>query len=280
MIIPYKHRILSLHLNGHSLINEFYIYCNIDSSFNRLESIILNGVSDYKLLLILFYLNSLPRLFSLSIQLEEDSYYNVSDICRIIFQLPSLRFNKLSLVDYDEINVLTPNPINEKFSTIEHLVIDFCCNLDEIMSILYHTPRLRHLVCKRLVEMDENGGKAVRLTLSNLIHASFTDCSVDFDLFEAFIKKICSQLQVLSLNTSCDPTYINANRWKNLIKKYMPYLCRFHFVHEIYVDGFIDIPPSHEIINQFTSTFWIERQWFLEFKDCADQHRYSIHPHR
>lgn len=279
VIIPNKHRILSLHLNGYSLIDEFFIHCNIDSSFNRLESVILTEVFDYKLLPILFYLNSLPRLFSLSIELEYESY-SISNIYRIIFRLPSLRFNNLSLPNSDEPNVLIPISINEKFSTIEHLVMKHSCNINEIISILHHTPHLRHLMCERLVETNEISGKEVQLALSNLTHVSFTLCLLDFDEFEVFIKKISSQLQVLRLETCTSSTYLDAHRWKNLIRKYMPRLCRFHWDHRIDVDDVLDTTPNHEAIKQFTSTFWMERQWFFEFKDAIDEQVYSIHPYR
>jgi len=279
VIIPNKHRILSLHLSGHSLIHEFFMHCNIDSSFNRLESVVLSGVSDYKLLLILCSLNSLPRLFSLTMLLEEDSYYNISDIYRIIFRLPSLKFNKLSLADVEETNIFIPMAINKTFSTIEHLVINHCCNLDELTSILCHTPHLRYLTCEQLVETDEISKKEVRLALSNLTRACFHNCNVDFDAFEMFIKKISSQLEVLRLETSSHPDYLNATRWKQLIRKHIPRLRKFHFDHQVYDPVFNKLSPNHEAINQFASTFWIERQWFFEFKDSIDEHVYSIHPY-
>jgi hypothetical protein len=148
VIIPNKHRILALHLKDYLLINNFFDYCNIDSSFNRLESVILSGIYDHKILAILFCLNSLPRLFSLSIDLEEDGYYNISDIYRLIFRLPHLKYNKLSVPDDEESVISVPMPINEKPNTIKHLVMTFRCTLNELTSILLHTPYLEHLSSK------------------------------------------------------------------------------------------------------------------------------------
>ncbi|CAF4762685.1 unnamed protein product [Rotaria sp. Silwood1] len=278
VIIPNKHRILSLHLHGDSLIDNFFTYCNVDSSFNRLESVILNGLSDYKLLMILFYLNSLPRLFSLTIELE-DYYNNISDIYQIIFRLPCLRFYKMSLLDSLETNIFIPISINEKFSTIEHLVLNHDCDLNELTSILSHTPHLRHLTCQNLVEMDEIAKNEIQLKLPNLTHVSFVRCNVEFDGLENFIKKISSQLQVWYLNTYWKTAYLDADRWRRLIKKHIPHLCKFHFNHYMTTDDG-DIIPNCEAINQFTSIFWTERQWFFELKDELDKFIYSIHSYR
>jgi hypothetical protein len=281
VIIPNKHRIISLHLNGDSLINKFFNHCNIDSSFNRLESIVLNQLSVYKLMAILFYLNSLPRLFSLTIELEEDSYYNIGDIYRLIFRLPYLTYNKLSVLnDEEESDVLMPMPINEKPSTIKYLVITLSFTLNELTSLLLHTPHLQHLTCERLVETDNIYKKEMQLTLPKLTYISIADCHIEFDKFEVFIKKIFSQLQILRLKTSLYTAYLNANRWKQLIKKHMPLLREFHFDYHVYAESLENMIPNHESINQFTSPFWIERYWFFELKDSNDEIVYSIHPYK
>jgi hypothetical protein len=236
VIIPNKHRIVSLHINDHSLISDFFNQCNIDSSFHRLESITLKGLSYCKLLMVLFYLNSLPRLSSLMVEPEEDFYYSIGDIYRMVFCLPSLKYYKLSLSDYEETEISMPISINPKSSTIEHLVINHQCTLEELSYILFHTPHLRHLTCKRLAETDEVPTKEVLLTLLNLTHISITDCNIEFDKFEKFIKNISSQLRTLRLHTFSNPTYLDGNRWKRLIKKHMPYLCNIHFDYHALIE--------------------------------------------
>jgi len=282
VIIPNKHRILSLHLNNDLLILKFFNHCNIDSSFNRLESIVLNQLATYKLTIILFYLNSLPRLSSLTIQLEEDYSNNITDIYRLIFRLPYLTYNKLSVLsDEEESDILMPLAINEKPSTIKYLVITLNYTLNELTSLLLYTPHLQHLICERLVEKDDIYKEEIQLTLPKLTYMSIGSCDIEFDKFEMFIKKISSQLQVLRLETSSYTAYLNANRWKQLIKKHMPVLSEFHFDYHVHADdSFEDMIPNHEAINQFTSPFWIERYWFFEFKDSIDQAVYSIHPYK
>ncbi|CAF0803929.1 unnamed protein product [Rotaria sordida] len=125
LIIPNTHRILSFDLRSELIIDQFVKCCTINSSFNRLESIILHGLTDRQLLTMLFYLNSLPCLFSLTIDMEEDYYYNLGDIYRLIFSLSKLKYNKMSLFGYEELFIEMPIIINERFSTIEYLIIDF-----------------------------------------------------------------------------------------------------------------------------------------------------------
>ena len=97
--------------------------------------------------------------------------------------------------------------------------------------------------------------------------------------YEAFIKKISSSLEVLRLKTSSDTAYLNAHRWKHLIKKHMPHLRDFYFNHQVFIDG-DDTIPNYESINQFNSSFWIERQWFFELENNVNICIYSIQPYR
>jgi hypothetical protein len=276
VIIPNQHRIFSLHLSDDSLINNFFNYCRIDSSFNRLESIILNDISIHKILVILFDLYSLPKLSSLTIILEEDSYYNLGDIYRLIFRFPYLKYNKVSVLEQEESNILVPMFINPKPSTITRLVISFNCALNELTSLILHTPHLQYLSCEYLVETNDDeevNRNDERLILPHLTHISIDNCNMDFDQFEIFIKKISFQLRKLRLTTFWESTYLDADRWKQLIKRHMPYLSEFHLDHYRVLD---DV----ESIIQFTSSFWIEKQWFFELKcDIAD-FIYSIHPYR
>jgi hypothetical protein len=228
---------------------------------------------------ILFYLNSLSRLFSLIIQLEEDYYYNLSDIYRLIFRLPYLKYNKLVVSDCEESEISIPMSINEQPSTIEHLAINFACSDNELTSLLLHTPYLQRLTCERLVENDDIDGKEEPLTLLHLRHISIADCDIGFDKFELFMKKISSQLKLLRIKTSRYASYFDGNRWKQLIKRHMPHLGEFHLDCHTDPEDLIDT-PNHESINQFTSTFWTERGWFLELKHSIEGFVYSVHPYK
>ncbi|CAF4160454.1 unnamed protein product, partial [Rotaria sordida] len=169
VIIPNIHRICSLDLEDESLINDFFKHCIINSSFHRLQSIVL-------------------------------SFFGVENA-----------------------NSFVPLAPNEQFSTIEYLVINHICTLSELMSILYHTPQLRHLICDNLVESDSNVQTERSMILSNLVYIRINVCDIDFDEFEMFMK-ISSQLQILHISQEYGKAYLDADRWKRLIIKHMPHL--------------------------------------------------------
>ena len=163
LIIPNRHRIISLCLKNEFLINGFFTYCIMDCSFTRLQSIVLRNMNIDKSILPLFYLNSLPHLFSLTIYIDAKWDDNLNNIYRMIFSFSSLKYYKISaLLSSEDVhtNIFVPLAMNEKFSTIEYLIIDHCCTLDEIFSMLVHTPRLRHLVCKNVKESQEKNRKS------------------------------------------------------------------------------------------------------------------------
>ncbi|CAF4951081.1 unnamed protein product [Rotaria sp. Silwood1] len=280
LIIPNTHRIISFNLRSESVIDQFFKYCTIDSSFNRLESIILHGLTDRQLLTVLFYLNSLPRLFSLTIDMEDDYYYNLGDTYRLIFSLSKLKYNKMSLFGYEELLIEMPIILNERFSTIEYLIIDYSCTLDQLDTLLRHTPRLCHLRCERLVEPDDNIKQYHSITMSHLIYISIGECQIEFDDFERFFKEISFQLEVLYISISWNMSYLDANRWEHIIQKYMPHLKNFHFTYDQYIGDILNTNPNHEFINGFISSFWLERKWFCELKIDRGEMVFLIEPHK
>ncbi|CAF0901477.1 unnamed protein product [Didymodactylos carnosus] len=256
VIIPNSHRILSLHLTDQSLINNFFNHCTIDSSFHRLESIILNGIKTEKLLATLFYLNSLPRLFSLSISIKDDDYNNLGNIYPLIFSLSSLKYNQLSISPVDKLQMNISHVINKKFSTIEYLVIDY---------------------------FYKNVKKDLSIKLPHLKYICFEECHISFDEFEVFIKEISSQLQILKIGIPANKSYLDGNRWERLIKKYMPQLEKFDFQFTQNIDDDMNTNSSDSsdgFINRFNSPFWFERKWFRELQVYCDEMVFSIHPYR
>ncbi len=98
---------------------------------------------------------------------------------------------------------------------------------------------------------------------------------------EIFIRKIYSKLKFLNAATqSQDITYLDANRWEKLIFKYLPQLEKFLLqYHQLIDDDFVFLTYSGEL-NQFTLSFWIERQWLLEAEIDYEQIKYLIRPFR
>ncbi|CAF1156051.1 unnamed protein product [Adineta steineri] len=282
VIIPNSHRILSLHLIDELLIRNFFYHCIIDSSFQRLESIMLIGIEAEKLRTTLFYLNTLSRLFSLTIFIKDDDYYDLGDIYPLIFSLPTLKYNQLS-TSIDEVQINFIHVINKKFSTIERLVINYICSLNQLNSLVHYTPQLRHLYCRRVVELDGKFTNDLSMKLPHLKSIYFEEFFSSFDEFEVFIKEICSQLQIFKIGILWNKTYLDGNRWEELVKEYMPQLKEFylHFTQDIDDDRKTNLIDSTDgFINRFNSPFWFERKWFREIQVYCDEMIFSIHPFR
>ena len=77
--------------------------------------------------------------------------------------------------------------------------------------------------------------------------------------------------EVLRISTSKDREYLNAQRWEQLILSSMTHLrifdiqCLYQVRNETYQSKY------NQLIKQFTSSFWTQRQWYF-----AHQHSSSI----
>ena len=276
VIIPNKHRIRSIHLKNELLIDTFLANCIISSSFYHLESIVFNEISNDTLRIPLLRLRTLPHLFSLTIYLKKDSSYDLNQIYQVIFHLPILKYNKLSLVNANTSNIIVP-PI---VSGIEYLIIDHHCSLDQLITILQYTPQLRRLQCKYLKHSHNNRESKDKLILSHLSYISITNCCLRFDDFETFITQISSQLEVLRITTYWDMTYLHADRWEQLILQHMPHLYRFDFNHHQRHDNNYEYIDFSVLISRFISQFWVERQWLVELTIIRSVLICTIRPHR
>ena len=81
----------------------------------------------------------------------------------------------------------------------------------------------------------------------------------------------------ISTNDDSDITYLDADRWQNLILSDMPNLSIFDIQYIYSVQSNKNITSSYEtLINKFTSSFWIERQWFFDTQYPYEQYQDNI----
>ncbi|CAF4349219.1 unnamed protein product [Rotaria sp. Silwood2] len=184
LIIPYRHRIISFHINDKSYMSFSFSLHMIDESFSRLESLVLYKIQYDILIYFLPNLITLPRLFSLKIGLND-----------------GLR------------------------------------NFSKLM----------------------------------------------FDELETLIKKSFSYIRVLRFTASWDSSYLDADRWEQLILKHIPHLRILDFKYTEGLDNQLMYKPYHLNFNRFLSPFWIQRRWFFELKICINVFppatiTYSIQP--
>ncbi|CAF4158176.1 unnamed protein product, partial [Rotaria magnacalcarata] len=69
---------------------------------------------------------------------------NLNDVYRLIFALPTLKYNKLYLYG-NECSISIPLSTGKQLSTIEYLEIVHYYTFDELSDLISYTPKLRHL---------------------------------------------------------------------------------------------------------------------------------------
>jgi hypothetical protein len=283
IIEPNMDRIISFH------VSNVFTY-NIDFSslyklrkFRRLETLILHNVESEYVENLLNQLPSLSLLSSLVITFVSSVTNTI--FCQI-FRLSALRYCKFSFTGWTYGQAL-PVCINANRS-IEHLVITNEINRDELDSLLSYVPQLRRLFVCLLPRLDSKQTKISPSPLNNLTHVSFKITYMRFDGFiQSFIDQFLN-IELLYLTVqgyNIDQTYLDANRWEQAISTYIPKLRVFDFVFDRSGDNADDLQRIETNINQFTSPFWIERQWFFahHLYRLRYGHRvifYSINPYR
>jgi hypothetical protein len=121
-------------------------------------------------------------------------------------------------------------------------------------------------------------------TLSNSTHISIKVYYLTFDEFESFIRKFECKVKVLHLIINCeDVTYLNAHRWEQLILQSLPQLEEFYLKYYEYLECRNYEDESLQYLgepNQFTSSFWMARQWIFETEIDIFNIIYSVRPYR
>lgn len=279
IILPNKHRIYSLNFSDESILDRFLIQCNINSSFQNLQSIILNSLPAYKFVVLLFDLISLPNLSSLKCYLTS-CFLDVSYIYRIIFRFQSLNYFYLSLPIIEELEDFEQATFvadKQQLSNIQYLTLDHCCTLNDFISIISCAPQLHHLICQTLFQSDENLEKDLLFPSINLTYLVLNRCELEFEILEKLMKKISLHLKVFRIIIrSKDDLYIDADRWERLIKEHMPCLKKFYMKYYEYFNE--DLKFSS--IYKFSSIFWIERKWMFELELNQNDLIYSIQPQK
>ena len=273
-------------------IPDVFIYdCVLSSlekllTFNRIQCLILNHIEPKCLENLLHQLISLSQLSSLTITTSE-YVRNRNDISRAIFSLRALKYCKLSLPAK---NVHDPLPICvHEYSPIEHLIIKDPTYLHQLDSLLSYVPRLRRtsLVLYRNETLIRSALKFI-FACKQLTHLSLElSSNIDFFLIEKIVRELFPAIEVLHLTLSWyfDQHYANADNWKQLIILQLPYLRIFDIHYPLPAARSIFSLSGNMLMNQFTTPFWIDRQWSFACQlykngSIGDGLFYSTNPYR
>ncbi|CAF1179694.1 unnamed protein product [Rotaria sordida] len=181
-----------------------------------------------------------------------------------------------------DITITLPIATNKQITFIEHLIIDHPCAIDELFALTSYTPYLCRLKFLSLTDRNVNINNVKPIILRNLTHLSIRIyTTMSFNVFQIFISNLNSKLKYLSLTTLVeDINYLDANQWENLILTKLSYLEKFDFKYSACLVENYDTPIYLGQLDQFISSFWLQRQWILDIEFDFDNIIYSIRPYQ
>jgi hypothetical protein len=277
LLLNHKHRIISLRLLFPLKNNEFFSSYFIDSSFNRLESLMLFKIPPPILLSLLTYLTCLPRLFSLTIDTQR-TLNDLTEVYRFIFVLSKLKYVKCSARGI-VISMSLPIAKKEQLTSIEYLVINHSCTFNQVSTIISYTPELCHLKLMKFYDNFSNTEMLFPMNLLRLTHLSIKMYDLMLDKLEIFIVETGCNLKVLRVITSYERHYLDSDQWEQLIIDYLPDLEEFYLQYYEVVDP--EAGASDTLApDNFRSLFWIEQQWLLDVEMNSSKIVCSIQRYR
>lgn len=260
MILPNSQRIRSLHLHNQPMFEEMFSSSENVQKFSEVQTIILNNMITFTNF---NWFASFPNLSSLIIK-----KFRCQSIIAFISQsatsLPALKYCQIS-IDKSVYFNYSSTDLNEQ-STIEHLVIHGNCQFGDLSYLLSYLPRLHRL------SIDSISNDYIRPSLINILpsnqltHLSLKLKDIEFHRFENYFSCLPSSLQVFRLSCDEDRNYLDANRWERLIRTYLPNLRIWDFQHTCAIRNDPDRVMYEDSIKQFTSPFWINRNWYFGYQ--------------
>jgi hypothetical protein len=265
IILPNRHRINYLRLSNPFTTDIVFSPSSMIEQFLQLETLVLDSINQKSFDKISTHLIFLPKLHSLIMNFAEhikcpntlfDNIFNLDKLkyCKITYQR-ILRFDySIHFTKYNR-------------SSIEHLVINTDFLIKSVNDLLLCLPKLRHLSINYLgdvhsLDMEMEMEEEPPVILKHLKSVSLKIHLIRFNQLATLIKKFFRHLEVFRLTTKrCESEYLNAKQWEQLISSYLPNLRIFDINHDHDITD--DQLSFHDLINQFNSSFWIEKQWFF-----------------
>ncbi len=282
VIQPNKHRIHSIHLSNPCAIDFFSSSIENISKCSQLQTLVLDTIEPQCLENLLKSLALLSNLSSLAIPIHHS--LNRNTIYHLIFQLPVLNFCKISLKEKGHFG-LPVRSMNQQSSPIEYLIIDGECHLMEIDYIISYIPQLRRLSLTLISNYYNPQITGFSTVLNHLTHVFLVLKCRDFNELEPFIKNSFGHVQVLHISFWYGSSYLDADRWEQLILSYMPHLRIFdlQYTYQTVNDNKKDKIREY-LVEKFTSPFWLQRKWFFTHDQIAGKYLqgkfYSSEPYR
>ncbi|CAF1242141.1 unnamed protein product [Adineta steineri] len=246
-----------------------------------LRRLILENIEAQHLENIIHQLKPLLYLSSLSI-ITIDPVTDKNPIYLQIFQLPSLKYCKLSLGNsfFKKILVLA----NNIFSSIEYLIIDHEIYFHQLDAFFSYVPQLRHLSLNLLCKCEITASPLPSSMLNYVTHLFLkVDNHTELNDLEYLFANYFSSIHVLQI--SADDECMSAHLWQRLILLYLPNLHVFDVLFDVHLQYPFDRYCYEYNVSPFTVPFWTERQWFFDLRSyqkrpCDRMIFYTTNPYR
>ena len=286
MLIHHRHQIYSIHSLNTINMSQTWLFSSIDSSYDHLESIVFKRTTVDVLIPLLRQCLSLPRLFSLNINMDDRlNKSQITDIYRTIFSLSKLKSLKFrTLIRYEShIRSSLSLARNDEYTHIQYLYLDHSMDLNELFSIVSYTPELSQLIVSDIAYTRKLSiENRMEILLLNLRYFSIQNYNSKFYELEVFFRKInCKKLEIFkTLKFYAHGDYIYFNRWEIFVQTYLPYLKRIYLEYDEFKNSKSEILDHPFRLKQFFSLFWIQKQMIFKIGILHGYIRYMISPYR
>ncbi|CAF1355750.1 unnamed protein product [Adineta steineri] len=246
-----------------------------------LRRLILENIEAQHLENIIHQLKPLLYLSSLSI-ITIDPVTDKNLIYSQIFQLPSLKYCKLSLGNsfFKKILVLA----NNIFSSIEYLIIDHEIYFHQLDAFFSYVPQLRHLSLNFLCKCEITANSLPSSMLNYVTHLFLkVDNHTELNDLEYLFASYFSSIHVSQI--SADDKCMDAYMWQRLILLYLPNLHVFDLLLDVHLQHSSGRGYKEYINSVFTVPFWTERRCFFDLQSYQKRPRdrmvfYTTNPYR
>ena len=232
------------------------------NKYSQVQTLILENIQYKHIQDILISVEfSLPKLSTLIVHILDEISFPDS-IYDDIYSISTLNYCKLTFKSKYNFGSLYIS-VEQHLSSIKSFILNTSIRLNDLDLLLFYLLNLHYLSIDYL-----NGSSLQQTTKSNpiqlisLIKLNLTVRFIKFDQFKQLIIDYFPSIEILYLSSNSDRTYLNAQRWEQLITNHMKSLKRF----DLQFIGFqrtIDYINNHHMIERFLSKFSIERQYFF-----------------
>ena len=266
LLISNRKRVQTLKISNPVWVDSIFSPVKTVTEFSRLEALIFDGVRPLYLANILRHLTSLENLSTFIILSDTD----LVNMLESIFRLPKLKYLKIKLISplIDRQISFDANLI----SSINHIVLDGYVLFNAFVLLPSYLPYLETLYIQSLSPSWYEGSlQNINMKKWNhLKKVQIDNMKISFDEFELISKQTFNEIESLHLSMILDPgTYLNANRWEQLILNSMSKLRIFDIQFQDLLNTQND-DNCHalckRILNDFSSSFWTERKWFFDYQ--------------